>query len=291
MTSSLSAELIFALSTLHPDQITIEVVAETGSTNADLLARIQAPQANDAPMTPMLLIAEQQTAGRGRAGRTWLSAPSAALMFSLAWRFEQPLQKLVGLPLAIGVAIVTALNTYLVQASGAPLAYPTDHGIRLKWPNDLLLNGAKLGGILIETANGAPHEVNNAQSSWAVIGVGINIAMPTEMQHQLGRSVANLPLPPAAESDRNLLMATLLRSLRQTLEEFEQHGLAPFVPQWNQLHAHAGQQVVILDQGKVLHEGTALGIDEIGRFLLQTSQDGRPIAIMAGDISLRAKEE
>lgn len=291
MTFPLSAELILALSALHPDQITIEVVAETGSTNADLLARIQAPHAAAAPIKPTLRIAEQQTAGRGRAGRTWLSAPGAALMFSLAWHFEQPLQKLVGLPLAVGVAMVTALNTYLVQASGAPLAYPTDHGIRLKWPNDLLLNGAKLGGILIETAHGASQELHNAPSSWAVIGVGINIALPTEMQQQLGRSVANLPLPPAAEFDRNLLMATLLRSLRQTLTEFEQQGLAPFVPQWNQLHAYAGQQVIILDQGKVLHEGTALGIDEIGRFLLQTSPDARPIAIMAGDISLRAKEE
>lgn len=284
MTSLLSAERIFALSELHPDQITIEVVAETGSTNADLLALIQTSQtsqAADTLTTPALLIAGQQTAGRGRAGRSWLSAPSAALMFSLAWRFDQPLQKLVGLPLAVGVAIVTALNACLASAGTQ-----TDLGIRLKWPNDLLLAGDKLGGILIETASA--NGVNGDKSAWAVIGVGINLALPTDMQQQLGRRVANLPVP--ADFDRAVLMAELLRALTQALPQFQQHGLSPFVARWNQLHAYAGQQVVILDQGRVLHEGTALGIDEIGRFLLQTAHDDQPIAIMAGDISLRVKE-
>lgn len=280
------------------DQISIEVVAETGSTNADLLAYIQHSQGPQTSCLPKLLIAEQQTAGRGRAGRSWISAPSAALMFSLAWRFEQPLQKLVGLPLAVGVAIATGLNAFLQRAIDPdehPNASGTDSGIRLKWPNDLLLGDSKLGGILIETVNADTTGMHADRATWAVIGVGINIAMPTDLQHQLGRSVANLPkvisqIGAPEECDRNLLMASLLVSLMQALEQFEQAGLGAFVTRWNLLHAHAGQQVVILDQGKILNEGTALGIDDIGRFLLQTTSAARPVAIMAGDVSLRVKE-
>ncbi|MBC7490319.1 MAG: biotin--[acetyl-CoA-carboxylase] ligase [Glaciimonas sp.] len=297
MTSPLSAEHIFALSAYHPDQITIAVVAETGSTNADLLARIQKAPTTTQSCTPMLLIAEQQTAGRGRAGRSWLSAPSTALMFSLAWRFEQPLQKLVGLPLAVGVATVKALNTYLAQASALLGTNASDHGIRLKWPNDLLLDGTKLGGMLIETVNGLPNGLATAdsdpRSAWAVIGVGINLAISAGMQQQLGRIVANLPAPVGqlpADYDRNLMMATLLCSLAKALGQFELYGLSPFVAPWNQLHAYTGQQVVILDQGKVLHEGTALGIDEVGRFLMQTAHRALPVSIVAGDVSLRVKE-
>ncbi|MGS0740379.1 biotin--[acetyl-CoA-carboxylase] ligase [Glaciimonas sp. GG7] len=281
MTFPLSAQRIFALAACHPDQIAIEVVAQTGSTNADLLARINNTD-TAAPTTPILRIAEQQTAGRGRAGRSWLSAPSAALMFSLGWHFEQPLHTLVGLPLAVGVAIVTALNTYLGQAPG-------ESAIGLKWPNDVLQNGDKLGGILIETASAGGSK--GERSTWAVIGVGINLAISDEMAQQLGRRVANLPLPAdAIATDRNLLMAIILESLTQTLEQFAQHGLKPFIAPWMQLHAYTGQPIVIVDQGKILHEGIALGIDETGRFLLQTAQQEQPVAIMAGDISLRLKE-
>ncbi|QRX84103.1 biotin--[acetyl-CoA-carboxylase] ligase [Glaciimonas sp. PAMC28666] len=301
MTNPLSAERILALSGSLPDQMTIEVVTETGSTNADLLALIQKTQETPEPQTsptrsPMLLIAEQQTAGRGRAGRSWLSAPSTALMFSLAWRFDLPLQKLVGLPLAVGVAVATGLNSFLRQTNVAGDTTETgeiDFGIRLKWPNDLLLGDGKLGGILIETANAESNAIGSG-SAWAVIGVGINLAIPAEMQKQLNRSVANLPgSGPGTERaicDRNLLMATILSSLTRVLNQFQQNGLVTFVGPWNRLHAHAGRPVVIMDQGTVLQEGLALGIDEIGRFLLQTAQADHPIAIMAGDVSLRAKE-
>lgn len=306
MTNPLSAERIFALSGLLPDQITIEVVSKTGSTNADLLTQIQKMQATQTPQSdpssahstfinkPILLIAEQQTAGRGRAGRSWLSAPTTALMFSLAWRFDLPIQKLVGLPLAVGVAVAIGLNSFLDQSGvtgDAAGDTEVDFGIRLKWPNDLLLGEAKLGGILIETAHS---QFNGDRSAWAVIGVGINLAMPEELQQQLGFNVANLPRPKPgmdlADCDRNLLMATLLFSLTRALNQFQKNGLITFVGPWNRLHAHAGQQVMILDRGIVLQEGTALGIDEIGRFLLQTVQADHPIAIMAGDVSLRVKE-
>jgi BirA family biotin operon repressor/biotin-[acetyl-CoA-carboxylase] ligase len=263
MIPSLSAQRIAAACRAAAQQVAIEVVAETGSTNADLLARL------DTLTSPVLLIAEMQTAGRGRAGRVWHSAPAAALTFSLAWKFDRPLQALAGLPLAVGVAIAETLTLFDVNAC-------------LKWPNDVLKDGNKLAGILIETAS-----AKNALSGgvWAVIGIGLNIAMPEYLTAQIDRPVADMA---ALKPDRNRLMAALLNGLSEMLMEFDSAGFGAFAARWNRLHAHAGKQVAILDRGQVLHEGKAVGVDECGRLLLDTP-DGR-VAIVAGDVSLRAVE-
>jgi BirA family biotin operon repressor/biotin-[acetyl-CoA-carboxylase] ligase len=244
-------------------QVHIKVVDETGSTNADLLAGVASLQ------SPVLLIAERQTAGRGRAGRTWLSAPGASLTFSLAWKFALPLHSMVGLPLAVGVALAEALAELGVE-------------VQLKWPNDVLHEGGKLAGILIETASVDA----DTQSCWAVIGIGINLMLDPEMAAQIGRPVAHVPQ--LTGRDRDELMATLLNSLARAAVLFEQEGFDAFAERWNGLHAYTGQPVSILDQGRVLHEGAAVGVDRSGRFLLDTSA-GRT-AVMAGDVSLRTRE-
>ncbi|MGE5651997.1 MAG: biotin--[acetyl-CoA-carboxylase] ligase [Bacillota bacterium] len=248
----------------HPAarQVALKVVDETGSTNADLLAALPTLA------TPALLVARTQTAGRGRAGRSWLSAPGKSLTFSLAWKFDAPLQALLGLPLAVGVALAETLDMFNVN-------------VRLKWPNDVLYEGKKLAGILIESA-----AATRADQSWAVIGIGINMALDEELVARIERPVANIPW--LADLDQDMLMATLLNRLAEAMEQFGQEGLAAFVTRWNHLHAYAGKPVVIVDHGKILHEGTAVGVDAIGRFLLDGAA-GR-IAIMAGDVSLRPSE-
>ena len=240
--------------------VAVEVVRETGSTNADLLARAASLSA------PLLLVAEHQTAGRGRAGRSWLSSPEGSLTFSLAWKFEGGPQALSGLPLAVGVALAETL---------AKLGQP----VELKWPNDLLKDGAKLAGILIET-QGAP-----GAGTWTVIGIGLNLLMPDEMEAQLGRSAAGVPW--LARMDRNVLMAALLDGLAAALHEFGARGFAAFSARWNLRHAWQGQHVVLLDNGAVLHQGRAAGVDDSGRLLLDT--DAGRVAILAGDVSLRVK--
>jgi BirA family biotin operon repressor/biotin-[acetyl-CoA-carboxylase] ligase len=237
-------------------QVALECVAETGSTNADLLAR--APRLSG----PVLLLAGHQTAGRGRSGRTWQSAADASLTFSLAWKFQRPLPQLVGLPLAVGVAIADALRESGVQA-------------QLKWPNDVLQGGQKLAGVLIETS-AAPEGV------WAVVGIGINLALPPALAARIDRPAAALP-PQAI--DREALLAALLNALAQALTDFNAAGLAPFIARWNALHAWRGEAVVVLDQGQVRQQGTALGIDDAGRLLIDTT-DGQ-IAVLSGDVSLR----
>jgi BirA family biotin operon repressor/biotin-[acetyl-CoA-carboxylase] ligase len=250
-----------AIAALANSAIAVEVVAETGSTNADLLAR--APHLN----APLLLIAENQTAGRGRAGRSWLSAPGSSLTFSLAWRFERAPQHLAGLPLAVGVALAETLGRLGVR-------------VQLKWPNDVLKDGDKLAGILIE-AQGAP-----GGATWAVIGVGLNLAMPEQLEQQIGRAAAAVPW--LAQMERNALMAALLDGLAAVLDEFAATGFAPFAARWNLLHAWQGALVTIVDRGTVLQEGVAAGVDDGGRLLLDGAL-GRS-AVVAGDVSLRIKE-
>jgi len=253
----MNAAGIAALST---SGVGVEVVEETGSTNADLLARAATLSG------PLLLVARNQTAGRGRAGRSWLSSSEGSLTFSLAWRFEGGLARLTGLPLAIGVALAETLDRLGVQ-------------VGLKWPNDVLRDGDKLAGILIET-QAAP-----AGGVWAVIGIGLNLLMPDELEAQIGRSVASLPW--LARMDRNELLAALLDGLAGALREFEHAGFAAFAARWNLRHAWQGETVTVLDGGTVLHEGSAAGVDDAGRLLLDTA-DGR-ITVLAGDVSLRVK--
>ncbi|MDB5963139.1 MAG: biotin--[acetyl-CoA-carboxylase] ligase [Massilia sp.] len=243
--------------------VAIEVVHETGSTNADLIARGAAGTLR----APLLLVAEHQTAGRGRAGRSWLSEAGNSLTFSLAWRFTGGAQRLLGLPLAVGVALAEALAHQGVQ-------------VQLKWPNDILKDGAKLAGILIETQN-SPGA--SGATTVAVIGIGLNLIMPQQLEQKIGREVAAAPW--LARMDRNALLAALLDALATALLEFDRHGFSHFAARWNRLHAWAGQSVRIVDNGATLQQGTAAGVDDHGRLLLDTAA-GR-VAVAAGDVSLR----
>ena len=272
MMVSLLSERIAGASLAVRQGLAVEVLASTPSTNAELRARVANLQ------SPLLLVTDIQTAGRGRAGRSWRSAPGDSLCFSLAWRFQGTLARLSGLSLAVGVAVAEAL-----RAQGWP--------VQLKWPNDLLLEGAKLGGILIETAARASDD-----GVWAVIGVGLNVHANAERDAVLGDAVTALSevarenVAGAAHNeidhiDRNLLLASIADTLSVAMHAFDQHGLQPFVPRWHGLHEHQNCAVMLIENGQLLHEGVARGIDDQGCLLLDTAA-GR-VAITAGDVSLR----
>jgi BirA family biotin operon repressor/biotin-[acetyl-CoA-carboxylase] ligase len=253
----LSAERLAALCGAAAQALTIRVVAETGSTNDDLLAEVRTLD------RPTLLWAQSQTAGRGRAGRAWHAAEGATLTFSLAWKFALPLHALAGLPLAVGVTVADVLALYAID-------------VRLKWPNDLLRDGGKLGGILIETAR-------DGDACWAVIGIGINMARPPDEQIAALAAAA-----PELQDDRGQVIAALATALAENLPLFAQQGFAAFAARWNARHAHAGREVNIIDHGKLLHSGRAIGVDANGCLLLDTAQGS--VAVVAGDVSLRAIE-
>ncbi|PLZ03476.1 biotin--[acetyl-CoA-carboxylase] ligase [Burkholderia sp. WAC0059] len=256
----------------------LEIVEETGSTNTDLMARMKAlPHKADALARPIVRVAYLQTAGRGRRGRAWYAQPGDALLFSLACVLPRPLEGLAGLSLAVGVALVDALRSL-------PLANPGQ--IALKWPNDVLLEGDKLAGILIETAWSTAH------ASAVVIGIGTNVRGADELAAKVrtaGAPVAGTTptalsraLPGANLTDT---LAAELNALESLLQRFGAAGFAPFQARWNGVHAYAGREVVLLEQGVELARGIAVGVDARGQLLLDTPHGRETVA--TGDVSLR----
>ncbi|WP_323123762.1 biotin--[acetyl-CoA-carboxylase] ligase [Burkholderia alba] len=269
----------------------LDVVNATGSTNADLAAQLKSlPRTRHALPQPIVRVAYEQTAGRGRQGRPWFAQPGNALLCSVACVLPRPVDSLGGLSLAVGTALAEGL-------AALPLA--PDRGIALKWPNDLLgththdgaiLLTGKLAGILIETV------WHTREATAAVIGFGINVsgaeAVAADVAALRERNAAQVgALPPDALSsawpDANLTdtLAAALNALSPALALFGAQGFAPFRPRWNALHAHAGREVVLLEQGVEIARGIATGVDENGQLLLDTPA-GRQ-AIAAGDVSLR----
>ena len=244
-----------------PPGLSIETVESTASTNADLLARVGQMAA------PVMLVADQQLAGRGRAGRRWHSQAESSLTFSLAWRFYLPVRSLSGLSLVVGIALADALARYGEQ-------------VQLKWPNDLLRDQKKLGGVLIETSTD-PHADG---ALWAIIGIGLNLQQSERLQSEVGQPMSALSA--ATSSDRDALLARLLDYLCMHLTQFEQDGFTNFAPRWNALHAHRDLPVHIIDRGQLLHAGVARGVDALGCLLIETPTGLR--AVVAGDVSLRA---
>ncbi len=227
------------------------VVARCGSTNAELLA-------HEGP-GPLLLAAEAQSAGRGRRGRRWRSAPGAGATFSILRRMRGAPASLSGLSLAVGVATARAL-----RALGAA-------GVQVKWPNDLVIAGAKLGGILIETRAGGGATV-------AVVGIGINCRADPALARRLRRRVAALETFVAPAPSRNQVIAQVAREVLAALETFERAGLAPFVAEWTALHAHEGERLrVRLADGRML-SGLARGIAASGALRIATARGLREVA-------------
>jgi BirA family biotin operon repressor/biotin-[acetyl-CoA-carboxylase] ligase len=229
----------------------VDVVAECDSTNTLLLARA------DSSPSGAVLVAERQTAGRGRMGRQWHAEPDASLTFSLLYKLPRGTMP-GGLSLAVGVGVAEAL-----RALGVP-------GVALKWPNDILRDGRKLGGVLIELTGAS-----------AVIGIGLNLRLPAGLPDEV-RGVANaLNL----DIDRNQLLARVLASLHEVLEAFGSGGFAALRDRWSALNAYAGLPVRVISEFAVPVEGICMGVDVDGALLLETAVCVQ--RIISGDVSLR----
>lgn len=204
----------------------VRVVQRCSSTNEMLMREGRAG---------VLLAAIEQTAGRGRRGRRWHSAPGAGATFSVSTVTTRPLRELPGLSLVAGVAAARAL------------------GAQLKWPNDLLLDGAKLGGVLVET-----------RGSFVVIGIGVNCRHDAALERRVRRAVAFV------EADPGSVIAGVAGELLAALALFEREGLEPLRAEWQRRHAHDGARVQVrLADGRLL-TGIARGLDADGGLRLDT---------------------
>ena len=234
---------------------------ECSSSNDEImaLARQSADLAHKA-----LCVAHFQTKGRGRQGRSWVNRQGECLMFSLGWTFDKPQYELGSLALVVALACRRALADIGLD-------------VNIKWPNDLVVANDKLAGILIETAR-----VEN--KTVAVIGIGINFVLPKEVENATSVQALFQTASKQGVSVKTLLNAVLAQ-LDTLLNEYAQNGFASCVGEYNAANRDTGRPVLLLQEGRVVHEGVVKGVDAQGALRLLTDK-GEKI-IVSGEISLR----
>ncbi|MCP5195631.1 MAG: biotin--[acetyl-CoA-carboxylase] ligase [Gammaproteobacteria bacterium] len=240
----------------------LEVHPVLDSTNRYLLTEALTKSPSGA-----ICLAEQQTAGRGRQGRSWLTPFAASLAFSLLWRFAVHPAALSGLSLATGIAVARALRNLGVTEIG------------LKWPNDLWWRARKLGGILLESGG-------TSGDFYVVAGIGVNVALPRDEAALIDQPWVDLQEILGSEPiSRNRLAATLISELIETFLRFQQGGFADLAADWADFDQVQGRQVS-LHLPHVTLSGVARGVDATGALLLETV-NGEVKPCIGGEISLR----
>lgn len=238
----------------------LDIAWSLDSTNSELLRRT-APAHGLA-----VLLAERQTGGRGRRGKYWASPLAAHLYLSVTRQFGGGLARLGGLSLVAGVTAAEALH----ECGFA--------GVRLKWPNDLLVDGRKLGGLLVE--GGGEH----AGPVRAVIGLGVNVRMPENAAAGIDQPWIDLAQIAGTPPSRNMLAARLLAGLVPALDQFDAEGLSPFRERYARFDALAGHEVRI-EAGDNVQTGIAAGIAEDGALRVRVGDEER--LFYAGEVSVR----
>ncbi len=211
-----------------------------------------------------VLLAERQTAGRGRRGRAWVSPVAANLYLSIRWGFSGGIASLEGLSLAVGVVLAEALSDLGVS------------GVELKWPNDLWVQGKKLGGILIEIGG----DVNG--DCHAIVGVGLNVKMPSKLTEKIDQAWVDLAAL-GYRSGRNQLAASVVNKLVGLLSDYQQVGFGGYRAQWLERNALAGRPVSV--SGSQSLQGVVSGVTVSGGLLLVN--DAGEHVVNGGEVSVR----
>lgn len=242
-------------------RFSLAALPECDSTNSRLM---ETPVDDDGRIA--VLAADRQTAGRGRRGRSWLSWPGAGLTFSLRWHFTPAPHMPAGLSLVVGLAVARTLEELGVE------------GVQLKWPNDVLIHGKKLAGILVELSS------SRGRPPAAVIGIGLNLRLPADAQVESATGVTDLAACLASPPGPSRLLGLLLAQLHHLLDLYAAAGFTALRAAWQQRNAFADLPVLILGE---THEiaGTCAGVDDDGALLLDTTEGRR--RVLSGEVSLR----
>lgn len=246
----------------------LEAVWSIASTNTALLER-SGPESGASEV----LLAEHQTAGRGRRGRAWLAPPGGAICLSLSWMFREVPPDLGALGLAVGVCALRALTAFHVRNLG------------LKWPNDLLIGERKLGGVLIDL------RAESAGPAYVVIGIGLNVALGEAVLGKIaaaGLAAGDLASAGSDAPSRNRLAAGLIAECLRGLTEFERQGLKPFIDEWRAADGLRGRPVEVRAAEGTTARGFARGIDVHGALMLDTPAGVR--RFISGDVTVRPIE-
>ncbi|WP_213941520.1 bifunctional biotin--[acetyl-CoA-carboxylase] ligase/biotin operon repressor BirA [Pseudomonas sp. dw_612] len=241
----------------------VQVFDSIDSTNAEALRAIERGQA-----APFLVVAERQTAGRGRRGRKWVSPFAENIYYSLVLRIEGGMRQLEGLSLVVGLAVMHAL-----RKQGVP-------GVGLKWPNDLLVGQKKIAGILLELV-GDPADVCHV-----VLGVGINVNM--QLADEVDQEWTSMRLESGQVFDRNQLVAELGLVLQAYLNRHQIDGFAAIHAEWEQNHLWQGRSVSLI-AGVNRIDGVVMGIDSQGALRLKVGDVEKIFS--GGELSLRLRDD
>jgi BirA family biotin operon repressor/biotin-[acetyl-CoA-carboxylase] ligase len=245
----------------------LELAPVMASTSQHLTAQ-RAPLAGQVQVA----LAEFQTAGRGRRGRHWVSPFGSGICLSLGWSLDGAPGGIAGLSLALGVAAEQALSEL-----GAA-------GVRLKWPNDLVASGRKLGGLLLDVAGEADGPLH------VVAGIGINVYPHAELDTALDSADALAPVALAslceAPVSRNGVAASLINSLTGALARYQADGFGPFADRWRELDA-LHDEMVRVQVGSQAWQGRARGIAADGALLVE--RDGQLQTVMSGEVTVRSQ--
>lgn len=234
------------------------------STNAEALRQIKKIKFGKSSEINKVLIANYQTAGRGRRGRAWISPKDGGLYFSIIKKFEQSPKVLQGLSLLIGLAVCQVVRRFGVDNA------------QLKWPNDILVENAKLAGILLEM-----HQ--SVGNCYVVFGIGLNLCLQHNDTAEIDREVTDLskllnPLP-----QKELILVALIEEIENRLDVFTAEGFAVFQSEWNSLDGFFGRQVKVESGLKTLAEGISLGVDASGVLRVNTGEEEKEI--LGGELS------
>lgn len=244
----------------------LEVHDNLPSTNSYLMQTLP-----EKGQTPRCIVANLQTQGRGRRGRTWASQLGGSLTFSILWRFQNGAATLSGLSLAVGVALARTLHQFGLTKA------------QLKWPNDIVVKNAdhveKLAGILIELQGDMEGPTH------AVIGVGMNLHLSHALKTEIDQPATDLNSL-QADINPNHFLAHFLHHTAEIFTQFEQHGFAPLRDEWNSLHAFHAQPVKMLHPNGSETVGTVFNVAEDGVLLVQTLAGLARFS--SGEISLRS---
>ena len=238
-----------------------DVLQFVSSTN-DVVAKNLAQQ----HQSGIICITEMQGAGRGRRGREWLSPPAGNFYGSVGWIFNDGFSVIEGLSLAVGVAIIKAMES--VGASD----------LELKWPNDVLHQGKKIAGILIEMTG----EVGGACQ--VVVGVGVNLQLPEVIKQQITQPVTDLYSICGHAVDRQIITAEIISEIISLLSDYDKTGFSKWQNEWLRYDAFKNKPILITGMQDPLH-GIARGVDEHGNLLLET--EGEMMKVYGGEVSLR----
>ncbi len=244
----------------------LEILDTIDSTNSHAMRLMQQGELLLQPGQYSIHLAEQQSSGKGRRGRKWISPFAQNIYLTMVRLIDTGVIATEGITLAVGLAIVRALRELEVP------------GLSVKWPNDILVEGKKLAGILLEISG------DLSGICQLTIGVGINVRNQPESMEQVNQPWTDLYQVTGKGLDRNLLVSQVVCHIISVLEEFEHNGLKSFIAEWQDNDVMKDQQVELMTTGSSV-KGIARGISESGALLLETGQGVQ--MVYGGEVSLR----